>query len=80
MGKPGRSHVLSLPAEYIGWVEKTRGTETSKYPEEEKSTEIPRVVAIEMGSSLNPCMCKPEGVAACGVVGPIVSRASDLVA
>jgi hypothetical protein len=80
MGKPGRSHVLSLPAEYIGWVEKTRGTETSKYPEEEKSTEIPRVVAIEMGSSLNPCMCKPEGVAACGVVGPTVSRASDLVA
>ena len=27
----------------------TRGTETSKYPEEEKTTVIPRVVASEMG-------------------------------
>ncbi len=27
----------------------TRGTETSKYPEEKKSTEIPRVVASESG-------------------------------
>ena len=27
----------------------TRGTETSKYPEEEKSTEIPLVVASESG-------------------------------
>ncbi len=27
------------------------GTETSKYPEENKSTEIPRVVANEMGSA-----------------------------
>ena len=27
----------------------TRGTETSKYPEEEKSNEIPRVVASEIG-------------------------------
>ena len=27
----------------------TRGTETSKYPEEEKSKEIPRVVASESG-------------------------------
>jgi hypothetical protein len=27
----------------------TRGTETSKYPEEEKTIVIPRVVASEMG-------------------------------
>ena len=27
----------------------TRGTETSKYPEEEKSTEIPLVAASERG-------------------------------
>ena len=27
----------------------TRGTETSKYPEEEKSKEIPKVVASEIG-------------------------------
>jgi len=28
-------------AEYIGTRRRTRGTETSKYPEEQKSTEIP---------------------------------------
>ena len=28
---------------------RTRGTETSKYPEEEKSNEIPRVAASESG-------------------------------
>ncbi len=31
----------------------TRGTETSKYPEEEKSNEIPKVAASEMGTSPN---------------------------
>ena len=35
--------------EYIGIEKATRGTETSKYREEEKSTEIPRVVASESG-------------------------------
>ena len=29
----------------------SRRTETSKYPEEKKSTEIPKVVANEMGSA-----------------------------
>lgn len=35
--------------EYIGVLEQTRGTETSKYPEERKSTETPLVVASERG-------------------------------
>ena len=35
MGKPSASNVALLPPEYIGRVEGTRGTETSKYPEEE---------------------------------------------
>ena len=35
LGKPGRGHALSPERE------PTRGTETSKYPQEEKSTEIP---------------------------------------
>jgi hypothetical protein len=30
---------------------RTWGTETSKYPEEKKSTEIPRVVANEIGAA-----------------------------
>jgi hypothetical protein len=33
----------------IGLVKRTRGTETSHYPEEKTSTEIPLVVASERG-------------------------------
>ena len=43
----------SSPAEYIGRVERTQGTETSKYLKEKKSTEIPRVVASEIGAACN---------------------------
>lgn len=38
-----------LNPEYIGVLKQTRGTETSKYPEERKSTETPLVVASERG-------------------------------
>ena len=31
---------------------RTRRTETSKYPEEKKSTEIPKVVASEIGPAI----------------------------
>ena len=50
MGKPTASAV-SIP-EYIGYGGDTRGTETSKYPEEKKSTEIPLVAASERGLAL----------------------------
>ena len=36
-------------SEYIALVKRTRGTETSQYPEEKTSTEIPLVVASERG-------------------------------
>ena len=36
-------------AEYIGIARGTRGTETAKYPEEEKKLVIPLVVASERG-------------------------------
>ena len=36
------------------WRRVSRGTETSKYPEERKSTETPLVVANERGSGPNP--------------------------
>ena len=49
MGQPGGGNAPPPRAEHIGPEETTGGTETSKYPEEEKSTEIPRVVASEMG-------------------------------
>ena len=45
MGKPNGSHV-PLPAR-----EPTRGSETSQYPEEQKSNEIPVVVASEPGKA-----------------------------
>ena len=38
-----------LLPEYIGFKKQTRGTETSKYPEERKSTDTPLVVASERG-------------------------------
>ena len=47
MGKPSWGHAQLPPAEHIGRREATGGTETSKYPEEEKSTEISLVVASE---------------------------------
>ena len=49
MGQPGWSNVQSFPYESIVRVKETRGTETSKYPEEEKETSIPKVAASEMG-------------------------------
>ena len=49
MGQPDWSHVQLSPPEYIGREKTTGGIETSKYPEEEKSTEIPVVAASETG-------------------------------
>jgi hypothetical protein len=33
--------IRSPPAEHIGWVEVSRGSETSQYPEEKKKNSIP---------------------------------------
>lgn len=41
MGKPGWSHVQSPAPEHIGRSEGTRGSETSQYPQEEKTIVIP---------------------------------------
>ena len=62
MGKPGESHVSSPLTESIGQAEPTGRTETSKYPEEKKSYEIPRVAASETGGAQTRRMP--------GVVGP----------
>ena len=51
MGKPGTRHGVSLPPEHIGWVEGTRGIETSQYPEEKKATATPLVAASEEGTA-----------------------------
>ena len=47
MGEPAAGHAAAPAPESIGCEEATRGTETSKYPEEEKSTEIALVAASE---------------------------------
>ena len=47
MGEPSRGNALLPAAERIGGQEATGGTETSKYPEEKKSTEIALVAASE---------------------------------
>ena len=43
------------PNEYIVGDERTQGSEPSQYLEENKETSIPRVVASEIGISLNLC-------------------------
>ena len=43
------------PTEHIGWRGASGGTETSKYPEEQKSKEIPLVVANERGRAQTTC-------------------------
>ena len=69
MGKPDGGHAPSPASEHIGCEEATGGTETSKYPEEEKSTEIPGVAASETGPAQTRARAKPEGVAARGSRG-----------
>jgi hypothetical protein len=51
MGKPGTLHGVSPPSECIGRLVGTRGSETSQYPQEEKTIVIPRVVVSESGGA-----------------------------
>ena len=69
-GTQARGNALASPPEYIGRREATRGTETSKYPEERKSTETALVAASERALSLNPCTRKPRRRCDMRVVGP----------
>jgi hypothetical protein len=50
------------PPESIGRCEVSGGTETSQYPEEEESTEIPQVVVSERGGAQTHCMEEPYSV------------------
>ena len=69
MGKPGRGHALSPPAEYIGRMGRTQGTETSQYLQEEKETSIPLVAASERGRAKTYGMLKHAGVVPWGLWG-----------
>ena len=65
MGKPTGINLSVSSAEFIGGWKPTRGTETSKYPEEKKSTEIPLVAASERGTAQTGSMATCSGVAGC---------------
>ena len=53
-----------LLVEYIDLEKRTGGSETSQYPEEKKSKEIPKVAASEMGRA------QTGHLRMTGVVGP----------
>ncbi len=50
MRKLSTSNVVLFPPEYIGRIKGTWGSETSQYPQEEKTNVIPLVVASESGT------------------------------
>ena len=54
----------------------TGGTETSKYPEEEKSTEIPVVAASETGAALKLLLVQQNILESLAIVGdsPVCER------
>ena len=64
MGQPLRGHTRRPP---LG-VEGTGGTETSQYPEEQKSHEIPLVVASERGGAQTAPAEWPASLCGWGVV------------
>ena len=56
---------------------RTGGTETSKYPEEKKSTEIPKVAASEIGLALKLFMRQVKLLESCAIQGdsPVTGNA-----
>ena len=77
MGEPTPNQSGVLPAEHIGREEVSGGTETSQYPEEKKSTEIPGVVASEMGIAQTLVAEWPGGLCHQGVVRRTRGSPSD---
>ena len=73
MGKPGWLHRQSLPPEYIGWLEGTWGSETSQYPQEEKTTCDSVSSGERKRIRLNRACVIDGSRCTFGVVGPTVS-------
>ena len=69
MGKPTSSNVGVSPGEYIARWRRTRGTETSKYPQDKKTNVIPSVAASERGKAQTGWHVKACMFCAAGVVG-----------
>lgn len=68
MGKPTWVHIQVSITQFIGNRRQTGGTETSKYPEEEKENSIPSVAASERGRA------QTDGVYFIGVVDTVVKK------
>src|SRR4051812_13620968 len=62
-GNPPRRTAAVPPAEYIGREERTRGSETSQYPQEKKTMSDSRSSGERTGNSLNRCHASAIGVA-----------------
>ena len=69
MGKPGQLHRWSPAPEYIGCVEGTWGSETSQYPQEEKTTCDSVSSGERKRMRLNRICVIPGRGCRCGVVG-----------
>ncbi len=63
MGKPSVAKAALPRPEYIGPKERTRGSETSQYPEEKKTTSDSRSSGERNGNSLNRIHASGFGVA-----------------
>ena len=63
MGKPPMTKVVGPRPEYIGPKERTRGSETSQYPEEKKTMSDSQSSGERNGNSLNRCHASGTGVA-----------------
>ena len=63
MGKPSAVKTAEPRSEFIGLEERTRGSETSQYPEEKKTTSDSRSSGERNGNSLNRCHASGTGVA-----------------
>ncbi len=79
MGKPGQLHRWSPAPEYIGCVEGTWGSETSQYPQEEKTTCDSVSSGERKRMRLNRSCVIPGRGCSCGVVGVVRTGSTSLV-
>ena len=73
MGKPSTRHGVLPPSELIGRLVVTRGSETSQYPQEEKTNSDSLSSGERKGMRLNHARVIAGGRCVCGVVGASVS-------
>ena len=77
MGKPSTSDVVLPASEYIGCVEGTWGSETSQYPQEEKTICDSVSSGERKRMRLNHAHVIPGRGCVCGVVGSSLSILPD---